>query len=132
MRQQKQTHQSEETHTNKIMTIMLHCLRAISFALILLLLNNLCKSEFRYCFTSRQYGMDDQFVPVRQLWSSEITSGSPQSSCAVSCMLNEACVSFFFNNQTNVCSGHSIILANLTHAEAQTGSTYYILHCRGK
>ena len=73
--------------------------------------------------------MEDLFVAQRQLWSYESTR---LPVCAISCMLDEACVSFYFNNLTNGCSGHSIVLANLTQAEEQTGNAYYILDCRGE
>ena len=101
-------------------------------AVILILISiQVCLSEFRGCMCSRMLDMDESYVPRRQLWSYNLTQNGTKE-CSLYCMEDEACVSFYFNTETYVCSGHSIVLANMTHAEDETGSIYFTMDCRGK
>lgn len=103
----------------------------ISFIISIVFVIHMCHSEYRECLCTRQEWMDDIYVPERQLWFYNLTADDKQI-CSLYCMLDEACVSFYFNTMTYVCSGHSIVLANLTHAEPEPGNIYFTMDCRGK
>lgn len=77
----------------------------------------------RSCTSTKMNSYSDKSESERILWSkTQVLSGMK---CSLLCIEDISCVSYFYNNSTQTCTGHSIMFGNSSAASNQDGNVFY-------
>ncbi|XP_033753775.1 uncharacterized protein LOC117337098 [Pecten maximus] len=97
---------------------------SITFILFCLLDCIIAAEEIRMFKSSLRNNLQNMTLPTRKLWT--ITNLTTTFRCAEHCKNDDACVSFFYNNDSHLCEGHSITLGVTNGSIPAVGNKYYV------
>lgn len=107
---------------------VVHFIKHILFLIIAQLDNaDLCldrpETGMRGCLSNKVDSYNDKSETERILWTK--TQVLSNMKCSILCIEDIRCVSFFYNNSTKTCTGHSIVFGDSNAASTETGNVLY-------